>query len=566
MKKRLLIIGLLAVIGLLLIDYAIEIARRPHVLHHKVALMMPATPLAYIQCSHLKTRVVQLMNSTDYRTFMQSEFVKQLDQDERSAKLIAHLKKFWNGLLIDPMRVIGTDIAVGIYKAEEGEKVPGVILISKVDRIAKIAERVLYGFDRLMRQSGMTFEQDFQRVSIYGIHQPDIIFPLYYAIIDDIGMISTSLSLLKSAILSAIGADDRPANAPLFRKITNAIPDKRFVTCYLNSSSFFEELRQNEMFQSLKLVEEMGWEEEAALPVVTVRLDTYTDKVILRVELFSDSDMSNYPNENPEDEATYRLLQDRIPPNLPVVATLYRKNLPAFLRNWQEVFPQWGWPFPIQTSAYTQDIFGEVLECKVSDTLIGTFYTMPDISCVLDTQRPELSLSFLNTVIERMLGQALPLIAQRAFVKMANESYRNTVISKVQFMFQDILSYAVAEGKSEHSQNAYTFLATNSQVVKNHIDSLQAQSDEQPYVLPLQPDHPTFVCWLNNAMLSKFIQILSQTNTFSLLFPQYTHKQLYHILPSLIRFLQPLPPVWIEIGTTGTGLYLELRSREKSHT
>jgi hypothetical protein len=106
----------------------------------------------------------------------------------------------------------------------------------------------------------------------------------------------------------------------------------------------------------------------------------------------------------------------------------------------------------------------------------------------------------------------------------------------------------------------YTFVATNGKILKEQIDSLQIQG-KQPYMFPSQQDHAAFVILLQNKMLSKLIRDFSQTKTFSLLYPRHIHTQLYQLLPFLIHFLDPLPPVLIEGGTKGMGLYLELRSR-----
>ncbi len=575
MKKRLLLTGLLiilVIITLLLLKYVINRVLRMPVLYEEFAAIVPSSPLAYVQCSHLRTRLEHIKNSPDYLTFIQSEFVKQIQQMEWWSDFSYSFEQLWHSLIIDPMRIVGTDVAIAVYNAGENEIIPGIVLISKVDQIAKIAERVLYVFDKLGGQNGITFEQDYQRFPIYAIEQPDMICPLYYTIIDDIGVMSTSLPLLKNTILlalsgveaSVVGMDEPPMKASPFRKTIYDIPDKRFVTGYLDLSLFFKELRENPLFHLRESFQGNIWEETRNFPLMTIHLNTYADNIILRTDLFFESDISGSPGDTLEDEETYRFVQESLLVNFPIVAAFYRNNFTSFLQNWQELFPQWEWSLPIQLPIQPWDTFGDLIECRVSDVVIGTLYAIPDISCMLDTQHPELSMVFLNTTINNILDQILPSVTQRALVKISDEPYRNTNISRIQFMFQEILSYAITKSGNKASQSFYTILATNGKGLKAQIDSLQAHPNRQPYLFTPQQDDVAFEMLLKNDALSEFIQIISRTNTFSLLYPWHTHRQFYQVLPFVIQFLKPLPPVLIEGGVKGAGIYLELRVRKKT--
>jgi hypothetical protein len=562
MKKRLLIIGLLFIlllITLFLVKYAIDRALRKAVLREELASIIPANPLAYVQCSCLRTRLKQFMDSPDYQRFIQSEFVKQLQQDERSAKFLLQFDQLWHSLYVDPMHIIGTDAAVAVYNAERGEIIPGVILVSKVDQIAKIAERVSYAFDRLGAGIGITFEQEYQHFSIYRIEQPDMICPLYYAIVEDIGMISTSHSLLKKSIRLALSPALPGVKTSPFTKIIQNIPGERFVTGYLDFSLFFKELRENVLFRSLEQPQKNVEDRGQNLPFLTIHLDTFADEISLRTELFSVPDIPTSPGDHSEGEVDYLLLQDHFPADISLVAAFYKEYFTSFLQNWQELFPQQKWFLPIQTLDHSEDVFGEVIECRVSNTVIGMLYAIPDLTCILDTQNPGRAITFLDTTTKNIFDQILPPIAQRA-VKISREPYRGTKISKVQVIFQELLNYGTVKTENRHSQKFYTLVATNGRVLKEQIDSLQTQG-KRPYMFPLQQDHTAFVILLQNKMLSKLIRDFSRTNTFSLLFPRHIHTQLYQLLPFLIHFLDPLPPVLLEGGTKGTGLYLELRSR-----
>jgi hypothetical protein len=349
-----------------------------------------------------------------------------------------------------------------------------------------------------------------------------------------------------------------------FTKIIQNISDKRFVTGYLDFSLFFKELWENPMFRLLDLPQKNIKEGGQNLPFLTIYLDTYVDEISLRTELFSVPDISKSPGDDSENGVDSLLHQDRFPINASIVAAFYKEHFIPFLQNWQELFPQWEWTFPIQTLDQPGDIFGERIECSVSDTVIGMLYAIPDIACVLDTQKPGLSKAFLDVTITRILDQMLSPIARRT-VKISNDPYGGTRISKIHFMFQEFLNYGIVKSGGRHSQNIYTLVTTNEKVLKEQIDLLQAHPGTRPYLLTPQQDDTAFVVFLKNDRLSRLIQDVSQTNTFSLLYPRHTHKQLYQVLPFLIHLLEPLPPVLIEGGTKGTGLYLELRSRGKSH-
>jgi hypothetical protein len=556
MKKRVLLIGILAVIGLLVIIYKIDVARRQHVRHHQIDFMMPAGPLAYIQCAHLKTRLAQFTNSPDYQTFMQSAFVKHLQQTEEWRNFSKVFTQLWKSLLIDPLHIIGDETVMGVYKTETGEVIPGTLLISKVDRVARLSERILYVVDQVTHQTGLKFDREFHQVPIYKISQRDMLCPLYYTIIDDIGMLATSRSLLECAIRLAIDLDNRPESPSLWHKIASESSTNRFVTAYLDSQTFLAELQK--LFQALELDEPITWQ-IADVPVMTIRLDTEAENVALRVACFPDLNVPDYANENLKDKVNDRLLETQIPANVAVALSLERTNLPIFLQNWQAVFPQWEWNFSIQTANSNPEIFGKIVECTLVKTLTGMVYALPEVSCILDTQRPDLALSWLNTTLNNALAQTVPSIAQGSLVKMADESYRNTVMTKVQVMFQDVLNYTAVAGKRPQVSPGYVVLSTNKQTVKNQIDTLQTQPDKPPYILPLQSNRPTVVCWLHNQNLSAWLQKFSQTNTFALLFPPSTSQQVYQGLPWLVQGLQTLPPVWLEVGAVGKGIYLEVR-------
>ena len=84
------------------------------------------------------------------------------------------------------------------------------------DRVAKAAERVLYLFDKVSGQIGIQFIQDVQGCSIYVVKRQDMYFPLYYTVLDEFALLSTSLSLLKNTVRHVLGQLEETSPAFLF--------------------------------------------------------------------------------------------------------------------------------------------------------------------------------------------------------------------------------------------------------------------------------------------------------------------------------------------------------------
>ena len=346
MKKRFLIGLILALLlFVFLLYYVTRISVPKHVVYDELSSIVPAMPLAYVQCSHLKTRLKELSQSNRYRQFLQSAFVQQLQTTVWWQNLSSSFKEFLNSIVIDPMRIIGTDLAVGIYKAEEGEVLPRIIVVSKIDQVAKIAERLLYVFDRFSGQVGLNFVQDVEGIPVYMVEQPEMLLPLYYAIIDDLGMLSTSLSLLKNTISLAVGKAEYSVNTSSFRQNIHNIPQERFVTSYFNPFLIVNELKQNELLQTLELSQESVLEILSDFPSMTIHLDTSSGGIILETELFRTSGLSEFPDDyqksaHSEAEDIYPRFPDNTPKHLPVIGAFYRKRIHVLLQRWREFFPQ----------------------------------------------------------------------------------------------------------------------------------------------------------------------------------------------------------------------------------
>lgn len=557
MKKRLLLIVMLLVMTplvVLTLKYALTVALQPALRPQPLAALVPADPLVYVECPQLKTRLAQLIARPEYQTFLQSEFFEQVQQTEWWRDAAAAFEEFWRSLMIDPLRIIGADVAVAVYPAEKGATVPGVMLIGKIDRTAKIAERLLYVVDRVNNQVGITFEQNYQGFPIYAIAQPEMLCPLYYTIAGDLGLIATSLALLQAALRAAVGAAAPPAKPSAFNQTMPALPENRMAAGYFDFSRIAAEFRQNPWLQSLEIPWGSIWEDAGDWPFVTLGLDARPDRVALRLELCADADIAKQPDRRSPNPAPAVSL----PADVPLAAALDQQKLTPFLLNGQRIFPQRDWSAPVQALAETQAIFGGRLECRVAGNLAGAVYLLPELACLLETQRPAQARELLDAAVRSVLTQRLPAIAQQTLVRRVTETYRNGELATVQFMFQEMFAYLVTEG----GQQAYTVLATTAGAVKKRLETLPTRPDERPYALTL-PDEAAFAILLRNPGLADLLRKFSQTNTFALLYPPQTFPQFEQSLPLLIRFLQPLPPLLLAGGAQGTGLYLELGLVEK---
>jgi hypothetical protein len=566
MKKRILLVILLLIVGLAVVHYARIRLMQRHLWHKEIFSLVPGAPVAYVQCSHLKTRLQELRASRDYARFIQSEFFQHLQQTDQWQTLSQAVQQIWRNPVLDPLRFIGTDLAVALYRAEQDAPQPDVLVLAKVDHLVKFEERMVYWFDRVLGLVGVQWEERYCQVPIYSVQRPDLPVPVYYAFIDDLFMAATSRRLLKTTILSALGLNNLPLERLPFRAVFTDMPAHRIVTGYVHPPLLAAELRRHALFHNLHLrlahIEDITED----LPLAAIQLDADVRGAWLKTQLVNPV--------APLEPGANAPLPDLSPPRAsktksadsPLVASLYRPRLPQFWQHWQTVFASWEWTPPVSLPETVQALFGDIMECRLAETMTGTVYPLPDLACVVETPAPERAVNWLHTIVEKVLAQAVPSAAQRALVKQVNESYQQTTVFNVKVMFQNVLSYTAVgnpEPRSSEQQKAYGLVATNNAVVKRQLTALQAPAAPVPYVLgPPLSDNVVLTGRINNVRLAGFVQNLSQTTTFGLLAPRAQYPDLYRNLPVIIQGLHALPPLYVEAGTWQTGIYLELRRVE----
>lgn len=598
MKKRILISVILIILCFVFIGYLFRISFRKQVIYDELSAVIPARPLAYVRCSQLKSRLDQLSQSSKYRQLLQSPFVQQIKTTPWWNEFSDSFQEFLESMIIDPMRVFGADWAVGLYRAERGELLPGVILVGKIDRFAGAAERLLYLFDRFSGQIGIQFTQDVEGIPVYVLDRRDLLVPVYYSVIDDLGMISTSFPLLKNTMLQALGVTKETEQFSAFRQIVHNISDTRFVTSYVHPALLVDELHNNQFLKALKLVDARSLEAASDFPFVTISLDVYpNNKTIVRTELFSRPGINAKALEGKAEEPgaaevdrrsgqaaegeALQLLEKRSR-TFPLIGTVHTEHLAGFMQTLESLFPRQalqlrskeGGTFPLQWLDPPQETFGKMLECRLTGALFGTLYTVPDISCVQDVLDSKRAFTFLDTNVDTLLDEVFASAAQRALVKKSAELYQKTGITSVRMLFQDLLCYAVLNANSKHSRSvtvsgvepvSYALLTTNTEVLKKRIDMLLASPAQSPYALggaqqirgkntrdvpknmTPQPETPVATLLIRHALLSEWLEAVSRTTTFSLLFPRQTNQKLYQILPDLLVLLKSLPPVLFEL-------------------
>lgn len=605
MKKRILIGVFLGVLCLVCLGYLFGISFHKHVVHEKLASLVPATPLFYIQCSHLKSHLEKLSQSPWYQKFLQSPLWQQIKAAAWWNELTGSFQELWGSMLIDPMRIVGTDLAIGVYEAEKNDILPGIILVSRIDRIVYAAERLFYLFDRFSGQIGLRFTQEVEGFPVYVLERQDMLFPIYYSRIDEFGFISTSFLVLRKTMLQALGVTEKASSLFPFQSTVHEIPESRFVTSYVHPERLFKELYFNRFFRSLRLVDEQQLNLASDFPLITFFLNTGADKTILETKFSPKLEINRFPPEDgqgesqvPEVESSPKYVGESMDVQITkkssgefhLIMGLHSKHLVTFLQTLKTLFPQLEWSLLFQWVVPLQRSFGKFIECRLSKTLLGTLYTVPDVFCLSEVSNPVPAFVFLDRSVETVLDQFFSSSTQRAFVKKSNERYQDTEITYVRVLLQDILSYTVLKSSSVRSQSAnvsggkpafYTLLTTSTDGLKKYIDLFLASSG-QPFspLLELHPSQekgarspsekmaarhevPVAAFFIQNESFSEWLKAVSQTRTFSLIFPPKHYQGFYQALPSLLIILKSLPPVFLHVTLQDTRLSLSLEIMEE---
>lgn len=529
------------------------------------AEFVPSTPLMYLQVSRLQERVAHLRDSPDFQTFLHSEAARQLQEAAWWPVFRENFNILWRSLIIDPMRIIGSEAAIAVYETPAGEFLPALILIGRVDRVARIAERGLYGYDRVAHQVGITFAQTYQRTAIYKIEQPYMICPLYYALTGDIGMIATSLPLLHSTLDGLLKRIQQPVTANIASSslcsLLGAIPTERFITGHIELARLSNEFRQNPLLSLFGWFQEAAWLRSETFPQIVWRVDTWQDHIVVQTDWFTEATL---PVAN--ETVTFRSVPKT---DAPLVMARYQQAFTNFVASWQSWFPAWQWDvgslFPEQIS----NIYGEILECQVADQLVGAGlpYPLPDVSCIVDTQDSAASAQFFDSLVQQVT-ELLPALLRRS-IKIVNTPYQDTTLTSVRFLIQELFSYAaIKKNLSLYERDGYTLLSTNVKNVRLTLDRLHDQPEIPPYTLHTPSTPTAFLAVIQPDRLSALLRAAIQTNTMKLVVPPQASSEFYRVVPGVIQALEPLPrmTLWGESRDHGVSVELRIYPRQPATT
>ncbi len=560
MKKRTLFIGLILIgCGLLaLLGYVFRASLRRPVAYKQMASLFPARPLAYVQCTQLASRLKDVSQQAAYQAFLQSPLFDHIQKTPWWQTFSSSVSDIRQGMLVNPLRIVGTDTAIGVYSAQEGDLTSGILVVTKIDPMVNFAERLFYLVEFVSGTLGIQKQVDINGIPVYALQHEEMIIPVYYSILGNLGIISTSFPLLQHTLLQASGKPAASATEELqsqnpFGYSVDAERPERFVTMYWDTSKLLYELQQHELFDLQEFFDESLLNSLAALPFFHVAVDISAHSLLVSLELFPPFlfGETTKPFQANNDGNTLSTLIHKPPQDYPLLATVNGAELDSLFFQLEQLFPQQSWQETQYWHKQQSLIWGESVECRLTTDLWGTVYTMPDLACLLDTHHPQRAKAQLHYAVNLLFERLFPsAIQRRTMTSTAHESYGETEITSSRILFQEVFTYAVYQ----HSdQPAYSVVATNTPAVKTYLDRLRDYPDQSPYTeisqelfaykssRSLTAPVPIGGMLIRTLPLIEFLEALSRTSTCTLLFPQEKYPGLYHIIPVLRQSATALP-------------------------
>ena len=514
----------------------------PAALSRELATLVPPEPLIFLHGSQLRAHVEHFVQRPKYETLLNSEFLAGLNQTEWWPDFRENFRAFWTSLIIDPMHIVGHEMAFAMYAGEVGEALPRAILIGKTDQVARIAERLMYGYERLTHQIGITFHQTYQRRTVYALQTPDMLWPLYYAVAGEAALISTSLPLLYNTI-DVIDAQPQKPQSRLAQAnriptvFTQAYPakvaDNQVLSGYIDSEGFSLECVRNPLLRALGLGQQYTPGQYSPYAAFVVTADS--GQLVTRIRWFSAEHAATLDLESLKQIRNW----DGVLPQSPAQPLLLVGNLPRmqeFLRVGERLFPQW----PRFNADVEHGVYGEHFECSLSDRLVGLLYTLPEIACLVDTVQPAESQRTLNHLVQSMLLAPLPPLVQKRMAT-TTEPYQDTEIASVElkmsFLKQNIVNYAAASTDTA----GYTTVSNSIPTLKRHLDTLAVDAATAPYQFDSTLFHAGFLAVLSPEQIAGVLENLSQTSTFAFVVPPHNQQLVQEALPLIVHGLRLLP-------------------------
>ncbi|PID58107.1 hypothetical protein CSB45_05315 [candidate division KSB3 bacterium] len=519
--------------------------------------LLPDSPLFYLHCSDLQARFKDFTQHEQYQRLFTTPYVQGILQRQEGQAQLAAFQGFLDERLLSPMQFIGKDLACALYQHSSALKArePAVIVLSRVSRKAKLAERVFYAFNWLTEIRVEKLPRKRHNHPVYHVNQQDLPFPLYYTLFSDLVAVSSSLDLLETVIerLSQEAIADEPE--AFHELVRHTQPEISFLTAFVDPPRLAEELSSNLFFRSWSRSNQEQIELLKDAPPLLSIFDIYEESVRLQAEFSplpnSHADVQDTEQAAPANSCWNKSSTIR---EFPLLLDLSPNTLSKLFQRVREIFPpaQLEWQHPLQ--GYR--LWENTIECRMSTRIPGTLYALPDLLCIADSPvPPEESAAAVTTIVSTLLKEELSPMLRRTMLRHARKIHQHVPVSVLKMLVQEVMAYAAL---SNRQGKAFTMLSTNSRAIEQAIDATLAEADALPVSCTNSaPDQhrnsaqqfvPGAGLWIHADRLAAFIKDFSQSKSFRLLVPRKAAPEFYAQLPELLVILQSLPPLYLELG------------------
>lgn len=535
----------------------------PPPLPRDLSAIVPADPLLYLQGSRLQQHLTHLTQRPEYAEFLDSEFLATLNQTAWWPGVRENFLAFWQSLVIDPMHIVGHETALALYAGDADDILPRAILIGKTDRIARVAERLMYAYESVAHQIGITPVAVYRGHAVYALQTYDMYWPLYYAVAGEAGLISTSVPLLHDTLDMLESTSEPPASLPSNSSVfTHAYPvteaDSRVLGGYLDLKGFQWESRRNPLLRAVGFGRNHPSPGPAIHTVLTLAAES--NHLMSQIQWFSEEmalsgRTSSVPNRAaPSKVALPHALSE------PLVVSGSLARVQAFWRTGQTLFPAWN---HVHVDI-DEHVYGDRLECVVSEQVSGLIYQVPDLECVLDTHDAAASTRLLDAAVRTALRDTLPPLAYKG-VNSSTTTYQDIAITsttlKMAFVTQPVAHYATVLRQPENTASTvgYTAVSNSLQRLQRRLDALAEAPATPPYALDNPGPNAAFQAVLAPHRIAQLLHNFAQTPTYSVMLPAELRPLLNEALPPVVQGLRILPPMTVTGMADAGGLGLEVR-------
>ncbi len=532
-------IPLLVAAILLMLTGIISYVRRPR-MNAELSALLPDEPLACAHLAALSNRLPEFLQSTPYQHIQTSPAFQQLRQTPEWQRFV---KSFPSNLPINPMRLIGKDAVFSVHDTGSNDAIPALLLLSRTDWFARKVEQLFYAVNVFSWKQAITVAQPGTKFALYRLQTADMLFPLYYTVIDDALFLSTSLPLLDATVKKATTGNAAPANKEQ--------PETPLFSADIRPAELLRTLARSPFFN----IDRDALSTIAPGAELTLSLDALPDEIRLDAMLFSgETPRRNASTPDAMKDAPRRNVSAAIEKETAILVGLHRDETAQMLARLQAIFPQMESLELLPEVSALQALTDGRLECQSSSRIVGMVYAAPDASCLTTFRAsPEIAMRAMQRTLTGLLAQVVPE-SQRSLVKQSAESYKNAALVKVTLLIQELFAYGVAPAET----SGYGVIGASSKTLKREMDRLFALEQASPYRLSPERGAVANII-LQPPQLADLLKNLTKTPICSILLPKSEHPQFYASLPLILLALSALPPVTLDAQIDNTALKYSLR-------